>query len=204
MKEHSMFSRSRLVPILLAAVFAAFLPRAAFAHCDSLDGPVVVDARTAIEKKNLTPVLKWIGPAEEPEVRAAFAKTLAVRGLSPEARELADRSFFETVVRVHRAKEGEPYTGLKPAGTDPGPAVRAVDRSLEEGSADALVRLLSQRAGDSVRRQFARVLEAKRHADDSVEAGRAFTEAYAGFAHSVEELYRAAGEPERGAEHEHH
>jgi len=146
-----MFSRSRLVPILLAAVFTAVLPRAAFAHCDSLDGPVVVDARTAIEKKNLTPVLKWIGPAEEPEVRAAFAKTLAVRGLSPEARELADRSFFETVVRVHRAKEGEPYTGLKPAGTDPGPAVRAVDRSLEEGSADALVRLISQRAGDSVR-----------------------------------------------------
>lgn len=199
-----MFSRNRLVPILLAAVFASILPRAAFAHCDSLDGPVVVDARTALEKKNLTPVLKWIGPAEEPEVRAAFAKTLAVRGLSPEARELADRSFFETVVRVHRAKEGEPYTGLKPAGTDPGPAVRAVDRSLEEGSADALVRLISQRAGDSVRRQFARVLEARRHADDSVEAGRAFTEAYASFAHSVEELYRAAGEPERGAEHAHH
>lgn len=199
-----MFPRTRLVLILLAAVAAAVLPRAAFAHCDSLDGPVVVDARTAIEKKDLTPVLKWIGPAEEPEVRAAFAKTLAVRGLSPEARELADRSFFETVVRVHRAKEGEPYTGLKPAGTDPGPAVRAVDRSLEEGSADALVRLISQRAGDSVRRQFGRVLEAKRHADDSVEAGRAFTEAYADFGHSVEELYRAAGEPERGTEHEHH
>ena len=199
-----MFSRTRLVPILLAAVLAGILPRAALAHCDSLDGPVVVDARTAIEKKDLTPVLKWIGPAEEPEVRTAFARTLAVRGLSPEARELADRSFFETVVRVHRAKEGEPYTGLKPVGTDPGPAVRAVDRSLEEGSADALVRLISQRAGDSVRRQFGRVLEAKRHADDSVEAGRAFTQVYAGFAHSVEELYRAAGEPEPGSEHEHH
>jgi hypothetical protein len=204
MKEHPMFSKVGLAPILLTAVVAAALPRAAFAHCDSLDGPVVVDARTAIEKKDLTPVLKWIGPAEEPEVRAAFARTLAVRGLSSEARELADRSFFETVVRVHRAKEGEPYTGLKPAGTDPGPAVRAVDRSLEQGSPDALVRLISERAGDSVRRQFGRVLEAKRHAAESVEAGRAFTKAYAEFAHSVEELYRAAEESEQRTEHDHH
>ena len=47
---------------------------------------------------------------------------------SAEARELADRYFFETLVRIHRAGEGAPYTGLKPAGRDLGPAVPAAVR----------------------------------------------------------------------------
>lgn len=182
----------RLAATLVAATFAVGIPRTGLAHCDTMDGPVVLDARTAIEKKDLTPVLKWIGPADETEVRGAFARTLAVRDLSPDAKELADRSFFETVVRIHRAKEGEPYAGLKPAGTDPGPAVRAVDRSLEVGSAEALVRLVSERAGTGIRRQFAQVLEARRHAEESVEAGRVYTKAYAEFAHATEQLYEAA------------
>jgi hypothetical protein len=203
MKEYSMFSKTRLFAILLAVVVAGILPSPALAHCDALDGPVVTDARAAIEKKDVTAVLKWIGSDAEPEVRAALAKTLAVRGLSPEARELADRSFFETLVRLHRAREGEPYTGLKPVGTDPGPAVRAVDESLEAGAADALVRLISERTSRGVRSGFTRVLEARRHAGESVEAGRAFTSAYAEFVHSVEELYRA-GEPVQRTEHAHH
>ena len=186
-------NRIRFSATLVLAVFAAFAARTALAHCDTMDGPVVLDARAAVAKKDLTPVLKWIGPADEAEVRASFASTLAVRALSPEAKELADRSFFETVVRLHRAKEGEPYTGLKPAGTDPGPAVRAVDRSLENGSADALVRLISERAGEGLRRQFAQVLEARRHAGESVEAGRVYTRAYAELAHAAEQLYQTAG-----------
>jgi hypothetical protein len=203
MKEYSMFSKTRLFAILLAVVVAGILPSPTLAHCDALDGPVVTDARAAIEKKDVTPVLKWIGSDAEPEVRAVFAKTLAVRGLSPEARELADRSFFETLVRVHRAREGEPYTGLKPVGTDPGPAVRAVDESLEKGTPDELVRLISERTSGGVRSGFIRVLEARRHAGESVEAGRAFTSAYAEFVQSVEELYRAAEKPAQRTEHHH-
>lgn len=185
-------SRIRLAATLVTATFAVGIPRTGLAHCDTMDGPVILDARIAIEKKDLTSVLKWIGPADEAEVRGAFARTLAVRDLSPDAKELADGSFFETVVRIHRAKEGEPYTGLKAAGTDPGPAVRAVDRSLEVGSAEGLVRLVSERAGKGIRRQFAQVLEARRHAEDSVEAGRVYTKAYAEFAHATEQLYEAA------------
>lgn len=197
-------NRIRFGATLVLAVFAAFAARTALAHCDTMDGPVVLDARAAVAKKDLTPVLKWIGPADEAEVRASFASTLAVRALSPEAKELADRSFFETVVRLHRAKEGEPYTGLKPAGTDPGPAVRAVDRSLENGSADALVRLISERAGEGLRRQFAQVLEARRHAGESVEAGRVYTRAYAELAHAAEQLYQTAGAaPDAPAAHHH-
>jgi Family of unknown function (DUF6448) len=197
--------RIRLAATIVAVIFGAVAAATALAHCDTLDGPVVADARVAIEKKDLTPVLKWIGPSDEAEVRGAFANTLVVRALSPEAKELADRAFFETVVRLHRAKEGEPYAGLKPAGTDPGPAVRAVDRSLQSGSPDALVRLISDRAGEGLRRQFARVQEAQRHADESVEAGRVFTKAYAELAHAAERLYETAGPaPDAPAAAHHH
>jgi len=98
----------------LAAVGAICLvlsPRPAHAHCDTLDGPVVKDARIALESKDVTPVLKWIRLDKEGEIREAFQRTLTVRPLGPEARALADRFFFETLVRVHREGEGAPYTG---------------------------------------------------------------------------------------------
>jgi hypothetical protein len=198
-------TRNRFAAALCGLILSAVTAGTARAHCDTMDGPVVLDARTAIEKKDLTPVLKWIGPGDETEVRGAFARTLAVRDLSADAKELADRSFFETVVRLHRAKEGEPYAGLKAAGTDPGPAVRAVDRALEAGSADALVRLVSERAAEGIRRRFAQVLETRRHAEESVEAGRAYTKAYAEFAHATEQLYEAAavGSEAPAAAHHH-
>ena len=47
---------------LLAAVALALVlgaPRLA-AHCDTLDGPVVTDAREALAKGDVAPVLKWI------------------------------------------------------------------------------------------------------------------------------------------------
>lgn len=201
-----MLRKTRLVAILVAGAVAAVLPHPARGHCDALDGPVVSAARSAIAKKDLTPVLKWIDRDSEAEVRGAFASTLAVRGLSPEARELADRSFFESVVRLHRAKEGAPYAGLKPAGTDPGPAVRAVDSALETGTSEALVRLISERSSAAVRQRFVELLEARRHAESGVEAGRKFTGSYAEFTHWIESLYRAAeGAPApAGAEHARH
>lgn len=190
----------------VALLFFGLASRA-LAHCDSLDGPVVTAARAALEKKDVTPVLKWIGPDSEAEVRSAFSRALSVRAMSPEARDLADRFFFETVVRLHRAKEGEPFEGLKPAGTDPGPAVRAADRSIEQGSPDAAIRVISERSAEAVRRQHARVVAAKSRADESVAAGREFTAAYAEYVHFVEGLYEAAGaghEAAAPAERHHH
>ncbi|HQH74522.1 MAG TPA: DUF6448 family protein, partial [bacterium] len=107
------------------------------AHCDTLDGPVILDARKALEKKDVTPVLKWIPQEDEKTIHEAFDKTLAVRALGNEARDLADTYFFETLVRIHRQSEGAPYTGLKPAGSVD-PLIAEADRSLESGSADKL------------------------------------------------------------------
>ncbi len=185
-------SRRQVFLLVAGAILWLSASRPALAHCDTMDGPVVAAARAAVERGDVAPVLKWIAPEAEPEARAALVRTMAVRALSPEAKDLSDRWFFETVVRLHRSREGEPYEGLKPAGTDPGPAVRAADRSIEEGSADPVIRLLSERTAAGARRQIARVLKTRRHAEESPEAGRAFTAAYAEYVHYVEELYRAS------------
>src|SRR5690606_29054706 len=109
----------------------------AIAHCDSMDGPVVQDAQRAIAEANVTPVLKWVAEKDEDEIRSAFEMTLAVRDESAAAGEVADRYFFETLIRVHRASEGEGFTGLKPAGSVD-PAIAAADKALKTGEVEAL------------------------------------------------------------------
>ena len=196
---------------LLAALVMVGLPRVAAAHCDTLDGPVVATARLALARGDVTPVLRWVKQEHEPEIRSAFARTLAVRGKGPDAKELADTYFFETLVRVHRAGEGAPYTGLKPAGTDLGPAVAGADAALESGSIEGLVGLVTGDVAAGIRERFARTAAARKHADDSVEAGREYVEAYVDYVHYVERLHVVVGggahhdapEPAAAQHHEH-
>jgi hypothetical protein len=164
-----------------------FLPFV-FAHCDTLDGPVVKTARAALEKGDVTPILKWIKKENETEIKDLFKKTLTVRSKGKEAQEVADMYFLETLVRLHRAGEGEPYTGLKPAGVVE-PAVMEADKALESGSVEKLVKLVTEAAAKGIRERFNKAKEAKKHADHSVEAGREFVEAYVQFTHYVERLH---------------
>jgi hypothetical protein len=176
---------------LLLALSAAGLPAAALAHCDTLDGPVVKTARTALETGKLNPVLAWVRPADEAEVKAAFARARAVRKLGPEARELADTSFFETVVRVHRAGEGAPYTGLKPAGQDLGPAVPSADRAIARRSPEEVEKLLVAAVRSGLHQRFER-LAARSQPGENVAEGREWVEAYVPYVHWVEGVYQAA------------
>jgi hypothetical protein len=193
-------------PYLLSAALAAALvvahPRPALSHCDTLDGPVVRDARKALETRDVTPVLKWVMPEKEGEIRQAFTRAAAVRGLGPEAQSLADRFFFETVVRVHRAGEGAPYTGLQPAGAAALPGIAASDRALETGSVGALVTLAAGEVEQGLRKRFRQVTEAKTHADESVASGRAYVAAYVEFIHYAEGVMQAAAGPAGHAGHE--
>jgi hypothetical protein len=117
---------------------------------------------------------------------------MTVRKLSSEAQNLADRYFFETLVRIHRAGEGAPYTGLKPAGRDLGPAIPAADRAIETGSDEALLQLLIDKMQEGLRMHFAAVMEKKTFSPDDVAAGREYIEAYVPFIHYVEAVYEAA------------
>lgn len=163
----------------------------AMAHCDALDGPVARDARQALDRGEATPVLKWVRPADEAEVRDAFRQTLAVRAGGDAARQLADRYFLETLVRLHRAGEGEPFTGLQPAGSIE-PGLAAADAALESGKVTALREQLAAAIRDGVERRFARARDLRRHAGDSVEAGRAYVAAYVDYVHFVENAHRLA------------
>jgi hypothetical protein len=161
----------------------ALLPRAQ-AHCDTLDGPVVADARTAIQTGKADVVLKWVDAADESEARTALRRTLDARA-SPSARDLAETWFFETVVRLHRKSEGEPYTGLQPAGSAE-PIIRDADAALERGDPTALTSEITGEIGRELRERFARVKEARPHKDESIAAGRAYVEAYVAYVHYVE------------------
>jgi hypothetical protein len=178
---------------IIAAIFAVFIvfllmAGNVYAHCDTLDGPVVAAARKALTSGDVTPVLKWVADDDEQMIRSAFQKTLEVRQLGTQARDLADMYFFETLVRIHRAGEGAPYTGLK-LGTNIDPAVALADKALESSSVDKLVNILSDATAKGIRERFHRALKAKKHADESVAAGRKFVESYVIFTHYVEGLH---------------
>lgn len=153
---------------------------------------MVTAAREALRTRDVNLVLVWVQPRDEGEVRSAFTRTLAVRRLNAAARELADTYFFETVVRVHRAGEGAPYTGLKPAGRDLGPAIPAADRALATGDAGPLVRLLTDSIDAGTREHFQRARTLRGYTRSDLAAGRRYVEAYVVFIHYVERLYEAA------------
>jgi Family of unknown function (DUF6448) len=187
-----MNTRSRSFALAAVVVLAlAWSSRTASAHCDTLNGPVIAAARLALEKGDVTPVLKWVKAGDEAEIRHAFEQALAVRTAGPQAKELADRYFFETLVRVHRQGEGAPYTGLQP-GTDLDPAVEGADKAIEDGSVDHLIQLVTADVASGIRRRLTRVVETRTRMDQSVTAGREFVEAYVEYVHYVENLHLVA------------
>lgn len=195
-----------LTRVLVAAVSAVALalavPRRAQAHCDTMDGPTVADGRRALESGDVNHALRWVDADHEVEVTAAFDLAQRVRGLSADARELADRYFLETLVRLHRAGEGAPYTGILPAGVSIDARVAAADRAIVEGSMDALAALVPADQVPELQRRFERVLARKDFELADLGAGREYVAAYMDFFHLAE---GHAHEHERhdGAHHEH-
>jgi hypothetical protein len=155
-------------------------------HCDSLDGPVVKAAVVALEKEDVNVILPYVPAEGEAEVKEAFRKVLPLRKNG--AREVADLYFFETVVRIHRAGEGAPFTGLKPAGLDVGPVIPVAERAIESGKVDELEAKLTGIVAAEVRKRFAHMQHLKAHAAHGVAAAREYTSAMLGlqvWAHGV-------------------
>jgi hypothetical protein len=175
-------------------------------HCDSMDGPVVLAARRALEAHDADLVLPYVKASGEAEVNDAFRRTLAAHDGNPVANELAERYFFETVVRVHRAGEGAPYTGLKPAGLGFGPVVPVAERALETGSPEELAELLVQKVRAEVLARFDRAIALGHHAGEDTAHAREYVEAALGlqvWAHTLYECAGAAPHDAHGKTHEH-
>jgi Family of unknown function (DUF6448) len=156
------------------------------AHCDSEKGPVIQEARVALEKGDPVPLLKWVKPEREAEIREAFALARQVRGKGGEAGRLADRWFVETVVRIHRAGEGATYTGI--SNEDPAPILILADKALAEGNAAPVIAGLGKALEEGIRIRHQRVVEAAMHKDCCVEGGRAYVAAYVDYLHHVERV----------------
>lgn len=174
-------------------------------HCDSLDGPVVTAARQALARADVDVILPYVHADGEAEVRDAFDLAVKARALGAEAQEVADRWFFETVVRVHRAGEGAPFTGLKPAGLDVGPVIPAAERALGTGSTDELVGLLCESVRGQVEQRHGHAMTLREHAAESTAAARAYVEAMLGlqvWAHALHRQVMADPHAHVGA-HEH-
>ena len=186
--RHRFIARS-LTPLAVLLGVLTLAPGPARAHCDAMDGPVVKAAQSALAKGNVNLVLIWVRKEDEAQVKQRFRQALAVRGLSREAKELAESYFFETVVRLHRAGEGEPYTGIQPAGTDMGPVIPLADKAIRDGSAEALLKLFAAPARAEILTHFNHAMAKKNFGENDVEAGREFVKAYVAFLHHVEHLY---------------
>jgi hypothetical protein len=140
----------------------------------------VTAARNALAEGDVDVILPYVHAGAETEVRNAFELAVKARAPGGEAKEVADRWFFETAVRVHRAGEGAPYTGLKPAGLDVGPVVPVAERALERGTARELADLLCTTIREQVEARHAHAMALGKHADEGVPQARAYVEAMLG------------------------
>jgi hypothetical protein len=176
--------------ILASVGLGLVIASRANAHCDTMDGPVIKDAKAALAAEEVTKVLKWVLPEDEREIKDLFRQVLKVRKQGEPAKSMAEKYFFESLVRIHRAGEGAPYTGLKPAGQVE-PVIAASDKALERKNIDDLVSKITQRVEQEIRRRFQTTLENKKHMDHSVDAGRDYVRAYVEFTHYMEALHKA-------------
>ena len=182
----------------ITTLLAALRPAVVQAHCDTPEGPAVTDGRKALSTGNVNYALKWIPADGERELRDVLDKALRVRTLGPDAAELADRLFLETLVRLHRMGEGVGFTGIQPAGTAVDPVVAAADEAIDRGSDDDLLPLVPDERRAELHERFEAATAVKDFDVDDVEAGRSYLAAYVDF------FTYAEGEEHDGHGEHHH
>jgi hypothetical protein len=165
-------------------------------HCDALDGPVVRAAQRALDAANVTLVLPFVPKSGEKEVIEVFGKYVEARQGNAVCRDVADRYFFETVVRVHRADEGAAFTGLKPPGLDVGPVIPIAEKVIESRDAAPLEDVLVTAIREELAHRLDRLCRLHDGSYCGVEGARAYVKAMLGlqvWAHGVYVATKAKG-----------
>lgn len=170
-----------ILGFITAMAIILMLPMTASAHCDTMDGPTVVDAKKAMEENNINYVLKWVQPDYEEEIKQVFELSMKVKDLSPETKEIAEKYFFSELIRVHRTGEGAPFTGLKPSGTPIDEKVQAADESIAVGNLSPMEGLIEEDKMPELEERFNNAMALKDFDVNDVEAGREYIEAYVKF-----------------------
>lgn len=183
-------------------------PLAAEAHCDAVDGPVATAAVRALDNDNVNLILPFAPAAAETELTHAFKQAMVVRTAGDAAKALADRYFMETAVRLHRAGEHAPYTGLKPADTDFGPAIPTAEAALDSGKLEPVLEVLADATAAGAEQRFAHARHMQEFSDQpaspaDVPAARERISAELEFIGYIESIYLAtqsSAHGEAGAE----
>jgi len=165
------------------------MPITAEAHCDRVNGPVATDARQALETGDVTKALIWVGEEQEAALKSAFKQSRTVYKKGEASRELAERYFMSTVVRLHRQAEGKPFTGLKPA--QPAAAdIQTAEEALETGNIKPVMNMLTRAIETETSKLLQEAIQAKKQRNASVRAGREWSDAYVKYIIYVHNLYR--------------
>ena len=148
--------------------------------CKYVDGPAIEDGKAALETGDVTPALKWVSKSDECVITSLFAKVVVLRGKGPEAKELADQYFIDTLVRLHRVVVRDaPYYGIGDPSVDP--VLALVDKAMADKSADEMTKKVNELVAVSICQKFTALLELKRNKDKSIESGRKYAEAHGNF-----------------------
>jgi hypothetical protein len=177
------------IGILSCAIF--FINVNASGHCDTKNGPVLTAAKEALNTGNVNLILIWVQPKDEPFIKELFDKTVKLRKINPEVQDLADRNFFENLVRIHRTGEGAPYTGIKEA-SEIEPSIEAADKAIESGKIDDLLKITNDSVEKVMKEKFEAVIAHKNYDKNDVKAEREFVEAYISFIHFVGGIYNVS------------
>ena len=188
-----------LFVLSLIAFFSLMGIQPASAHCDSFDGPALIDAAKALETNNVDLIKKWIRAEDEAVVVPLFHKTYSLKSGDVTVYEIVKTHFYETLVRLHREMEGASFTGLKPAGTTAHITVMS-DKALESGDFKGLLAALNRHVNGQLTEKYEKVSALYSVKDRSVEEGRAYVAAYVDYTHAVEAVHDIL---EGGGNHNH-
>jgi hypothetical protein len=164
---------------------------------------VVRAARRALGEERVAVVLPFVPKAAEKEVTELFHKVVHARKADPVSRDVADEHFFDTVVRLHRAGEGAPFTGLKPAGLDVGPVIPVAEHAAESGDGRALEDILVDVVRAEVQRRLRHLAHLRPEMEHGVDHAREYVKASLGLQVWAHALYTAAQTEPHAAAHEH-
>ncbi len=160
------------------------------AHCDTIDGPVIMDAKKALETKNINLVLIWVQAGDEGEIKEDLIKPLEREIYHPGRRLLTVNYFlFKRLVRVHRAGEGAGYEGLRTSRTELNPAVQAADMAIKDGKIGPVITLLTSTMNEKVNEKFNNAYGKKNYDPNDVQAGREYVKAYVEYVHYIKWTY---------------
>ena len=176
--------------LILFLLTGLSLPLQSYAHCDRVNGPVAVDARKALETGDVSHALIWVTQKQAEELKSAFEQTKEVYTKGGESKELAERYFMETTVRLHREAEGMPYTGLKPVQPNP-KDIAIAEKALKSGEVQPVTKLLAEEIKDKVTELHQEAISATSDKSKSIAAGREAVDAYVRYIVYVHSLYEA-------------